>query len=69
MWRRRKNGPDGLAEKWGVDLLELAQKLRDMTPAEQAGVFEVVVHFWEKSDEQHENYTEMLTAAGAKIAG
>lgn len=60
-------GPDGIAEKWGVDLLELAQKLRDMTIAEQTGVFEVVVQFWERSDEKHENYRSMLEACGAKI--
>jgi hypothetical protein len=61
--------PSEMKEKWALDNLELARKMKSMSFIEQCAVMEVIQKFWENSGQQYANYTEMLTAAGAKIAG
>lgn len=59
--------PDEMQDKWGVDVKDLGRKMADMSFVEQCGVMEVILHFWERSN-QGESYEEKLLNAGARVA-
>jgi hypothetical protein len=59
---------DGLNEKWQIDCLDLARKMKSMTYVEQCGVMEVIGRFWERSEKIFESSHDSLIDAGAKIA-
>lgn len=61
------SGPDGLGDKWGVDLEALAKKLRAMPMASKAAVYEVVRAFWSSPDLNRLNNEDLLRQAGARI--
>ena len=62
------SGPDGIGEKWEIDVEELAQQVRRMSYAEQCAIIEVVNRFWSGYDSQEwENDRQRLEFFGAKI--
>lgn len=60
------SGPDGLAEKWGVNLEDLAQKLRAMSYPEQVAVWEIIQRFWRGNHKG--DFADTFAAIGAKIS-
>lgn len=58
------------AEQWGVDSVDLAQRLTAMPLSAQAAVFEVAQRFWTRPDvvSAASNYRAALVALGAKVA-
>ena len=62
------SGPDGMAEKWGVDLATLAARLDGMDYAAQCAVIETVDRFWRQAGQSMAPIGQQLRAAGAKVA-
>jgi hypothetical protein len=59
---------DELDEKWGIDRLELARRMKGMSVAEQCAVIEVVGRFWRPGEVvEGETYAQLLARSGAKI--
>lgn len=59
--------PDGLDEKWHVSCRELAEKLRGMSLAEKAAVWDVAAKFWASPRLNDLVTHELLRECGAKI--
>lgn len=59
---------DELDEKWGVDRLDLARRMKTMTISQQCAVIEVIGRFWRIQAEEGEGYDGLLRRCGAKIA-
>lgn len=53
--------------KWGVDCVEIAQKIRAMPLAQQFAVFEVVRRFWRTPSEGVTGWGEFLQRVGANL--
>jgi hypothetical protein len=64
MWANIADSPE-LDEKWGVDRMSLAAKLRDLGFAEQCSVAEVVRDFWGNDWSQAEDYADVFKTIGA----
>ena len=62
------SGPDGMAEKWGVDLDLLAARLDAMPYPAQCAVIETVDRFWRQAGQSMAPIGQQLHAAGAKVA-
>ena len=60
--------PDGLGEKWGVDLMALALLLRDLPPAGKAAVWDVAAKFWASPRLNELPVRDLLVSVGAKIS-
>jgi hypothetical protein len=61
------SGPDGMAEKWGVDLADLAARLDAMDYAAQCAVIETVDRFWRQAGQSMATIGQQLRAAGAMV--
>lgn len=59
--------PDGLSEKWGVDCRALAERLRNLSPAGKAAVWDVAARFWAHPRLNEIDTAELLAECGAKI--
>lgn len=62
------SGPDGMADKWGVDLSGLAAQLDAMSYPAQCAVIEIVDRFWRQSGQSMAPIGQQLRAAGAKVS-
>jgi hypothetical protein len=58
---------DGIGEKWGVDALDLARRVRDMRYFEQCAIIEIATRFWKWGTHTEQSYPEILSKIGAKI--
>ncbi len=57
-----------LDDKWAVDRLDLARRMKAMPYPEQCSIIEVIARFWKNSSHQEGvTYAELLRQAGAKI--
>lgn len=62
------SAPNGMGEKWSVDVPALAAKIRGMSAAERHAILEVVDRFWLMHERPaSSSWAERLTAAGAKL--
>jgi len=59
--------PDGMAEKWSVDLENLAQRLRSTSYAGQCAVIEIVNRWWSHGNRAIDDTTQALKDCGARI--
>lgn len=59
------SGPDGLAEKWGVDLDALAAKVRALPMPQLLAMREVLDRFWNADPGSHTTES-LLRACGAR---
>jgi hypothetical protein len=64
MWANIADSPE-LDEKWGVDRMALAEKVRDLSFAEQCSVAEVVRAFWSNDWSQAKDYADVFQTLGA----
>lgn len=62
------SAPDGLADKWGVDLDALAGKVRGMSIAQLLALREIVWRFWNSVDGSDKPVGDLLRDCGAKFA-
>lgn len=62
-----ETGPDGLPEKWGVDISAMAARIAALSFCERAAIIEVVDRFWSGVTGGIQSHDELLTAAGALI--
>jgi hypothetical protein len=62
-----ETGPDGLPEKWQVDLPALESRLRAMPFAARTAIIEVVDRFWAGVTGGLQSHDDLLRAAGARI--
>lgn len=62
------SGPDGMADKWGIDLAALATRLNAMDYPAQCAVIETVDRFWRQAGQSMAPIGQQLRAAGAKMA-
>lgn len=64
-----ETGPDGLPEKWAVELASLTQRLAALSFCERAAIIEVVDRFWAAvTTGGIQSHDDLLAAAGAMIA-
>lgn len=67
-WARvADSAEDGTGEKWNVDVLDLADTLRDMPYASQAAVCEVVRRFWKHPGLNDLATVDLLRQCGARL--
>lgn len=64
MWANIADSPE-LDEKWGVDRMALAEKVRDLSFAEQCSIAEVVRAFWSNDWSQAKDYADVFQTIGA----
>ncbi|WP_287995356.1 hypothetical protein [Acidiphilium sp.] len=60
--------PDGLGEKWGVDVAALAARIERMPYAARCAIVETVGRFWRQAGSSMSPIGEQIRAAGAKVA-
>lgn len=58
-----------LDEKWGIDRLDLARRIQEMTTIEQCAAMEVITAFWQTTAGKGETYEQILQRIGANIKG
>lgn len=63
-----ETGPDGLPEKWAVDLASLTKRLAALSFCERAAIIEVVDRFWSGVTGGIQSHDDLLATAGALIA-
>ena len=63
------SGPDGIDEKWGIDHKKLAERLRNMEPAQKAACWDVAARFWASPRLNELDARDLLLLIGAKIEG
>lgn len=56
-----------MAEKWNIDVLNLAARLRDMSYPSTVAVVEIATRFWKTEPEEGEGYRGLLKRVGAKL--
>lgn len=61
------SGPDGLAEKWGVDLAALESAMSALPYAGQVAIYEVVRAFWSSPQLNELPMPDLLRQCGARI--
>lgn len=61
--------PDGLNEKWNVDVKDLSECLRALSYAGKCAVWDVAARFWASPDLNKLPTRDLLIACGAKIGG
>lgn len=61
------SGPDGIAEKWGVNLADLAKRIRALPLAGKVAVWDVAAKFWADPQLNQISTLDLLKKAGAKI--
>jgi len=59
--------PDGLNEKWGVDCLDIARRMRDIPYSGQVAMYEIVRGFWASPDINKLPVDDLIKKLGAKI--
>jgi hypothetical protein len=64
MWANIADSPE-LDEKWKIDRMSLAEKVRDLSFAEQCSIAEVVRAFWSNDWSQAKDYADVFQAIGA----
>lgn len=60
--------PDGLGEKWGVDVPELAARIERMPYVARCAIAETVDRFWRQAGGSIGPIEQQLHAAGARVA-
>jgi hypothetical protein len=63
-WASLYDAHETLDEKWGVDSRELALRVRDMTIATKAALFEAAVGFWLAASSGEQDEGRLLAAVG-----
>lgn len=58
---------DGLDEKWGASCRELAERIRSMSLAEKAAVWDVAARFWASPRLNELAARDLLIEAGARV--
>lgn len=61
--------PDGIGEKWGVEVRELAERLRALPFAGRCAVWDVAARFWASPRLNEIDTLALLIESGAKIKG
>ena len=62
------SGQNGIDEKWGIDHKKLAERLRNMAPAQKAAVWDVAARFWASPQLNELGTADLLKSVGAKIS-
>jgi len=61
------SAPDGLGDKWGVDVVALAARIERMPYAARCAIVETVARFWRQAGGSIGPIEQQLRAAGAKV--
>lgn len=62
------SAPDGMGDKWGVDIAALAGRIERMPYAGRCAIVETVARFWRQAGSSMSSIGEQLRAAGARVA-
>lgn len=62
------SAPDGLGEKWGVDLPALAARIEHLPYAARCAIVETIARFWRQAGSSMSPIGEQIRSAGARVS-